>query len=81
VTLPGHTTDWIDCIETGKQSIGNLETGIRTAEICHTLNIARYLGRNLKWDPVKEEFVGDTEANQLLRREHRKGFELPMFSI
>jgi len=77
VKLPGHTTDWIDCIYSGKLSIGNLETGIRTAGICHTLNIARYLGRNLKWDPVKEEFVGDAEANKWLRREHRKGFELP----
>jgi hypothetical protein len=30
------------------------------------------LGRKLKWDPVKEEFVGDKEANALLAREQRK---------
>ncbi|MDR1923865.1 MAG: Gfo/Idh/MocA family oxidoreductase [Planctomycetaceae bacterium] len=77
VKLPGHMTDWIDCIYSGKQTIGHLETGIRTAEICHILNIARYLGRNLKWDPTKEEFKDDAEANTWLKREHRKGFEQP----
>lgn len=75
--LPAHETDWINCIYDGKTPIGELETGIRTATICHTLNIARYLGRNLKWDPKKEEFIGDAEANTWLKREHRKGFEIP----
>ncbi|MDR2642038.1 MAG: Gfo/Idh/MocA family oxidoreductase [Planctomycetaceae bacterium] len=78
--LPGHTTNWIDSIYSGKQTIGNLETGIRTAEICHILNIARYLGRNLKWDPAKEEFINDAEANKWLKREHRKRFEQPTIS-
>ncbi len=78
--LPSHETDWINCIYEDKTPIGELETGIRTATICHILNIARYLGRNLKWDPVKEEFVGDDEANTWLRREHRKGFEQPAVS-
>ena len=75
--LPPHMTDWIDCIYSGKKPIGDLETGIRTAALCHILSIARYLGRNLKWNPVKEEFVGDAEANTWLKREHRKGFEQP----
>ena len=75
--LPSHETDWINCIYNGNTPIGELETGIRTAGICHILNIARYVGRNLKWDPVKEEFVGDAEANTYLQRERRKGFEVP----
>ena len=75
--LPSHETDWINCIYDGKTPIGNVETGIRTAGICHILNIARYVGRNLKWDPVKEEFIGDAEANTWLKREQRKGFETP----
>ena len=77
VKLPSHVTDWINCIYDGKKPIGDLESGIRTASLCHILNIARYVGRNLKWDPVKEEFVGDAEANTWLKREHRKGFEQP----
>lgn len=78
--LPSHMTNWIDCIYSGEKPIGNLETGIRTAELCHILNIARYFGRNLKWDPAKEEFVDDVDANTMLRREHRKGFEQPIVS-
>ncbi len=35
------------------------------------------LGRKLKWDPEKEECVGDDEANSMLSREQRKGYELP----
>ena len=77
VKLPSHVTDWIDCIYNGKTPIGELETGIRTATICHILNIARYLGRPLTWDPAKEEFVGDADANTWLARAHRKGFEQP----
>ena len=40
-------------------------------------NIARYLGVALKWDPVRETFPDDEEANTWLSRKHRKGFELP----
>jgi len=75
--LPSHEVDWINCIYNGDTPIGELETGIRGAAVCHILNIARYVGRNLKWDPVKEEFIGDAEANSYLKREHRKGFEVP----
>ena len=78
VRLPSHMTDWINCIYDGKKPICDMEAGIRCASLCHILNIARYVGRNLKWDPVKEEFVGDAEANTWLKREHRKGFEQPV---
>jgi len=76
--LPSHMTDWINCIYDGRKPICHLEAGIRTASICHILNIARYVGRNLTWDPVKEEFVNDAEANTWLKREHRAGFEQPV---
>ena len=75
--MRGHTANWIDCIYSGAKPIGELETGIRTASICHILNIARYLGRSLKWDPKNEVFIGDDEANTWLSREHRKGYEQP----
>jgi len=78
VKLPSHIADWINCIYDGGKPMGDIETGIRTASICHILSIARYVGRNLKWDPAKEEFVDDAEANTRLKREHRKGFEQPV---
>ena len=75
--LPSHVSNWIDCIPERKRPIGDFESGHRTATVCHLLNIARYLGRNLKWDPEKEIFPGDEEANQCLSRPRRKGYELP----
>jgi hypothetical protein len=44
------------------------------------INICRELGRRLKWDPVKEEFLGDEQANALRSRPRRKGYELPDIS-
>jgi hypothetical protein len=40
-------------------------------------NIAYRVGRELKWDGKKEQFIGDREANKLLRRNDRKGFAIP----
>jgi hypothetical protein len=36
------------------------------------------LGRELKWDPIKREVIGDDQANGFLAREYRKGFEINM---
>jgi hypothetical protein len=53
------------------------EVGHRVMVICHLINICRELGRKLTWDPVKEEFAHDDEANKLRARPRRKGYELP----
>ena len=72
-----HVDNWLSCILTGERPISDIAIGRRSAAICHLLNIARYLGRSLKWDPDKEIFIGDDEANTHLSREPRKGYELP----
>lgn len=72
-----HVDNWLSCILTGERPISDIAIGRRSAAICHLLNIARYLGRSLKWDPDKEVFIGDDEANMYLSREPRKGYELP----
>jgi hypothetical protein len=45
--------------------------------LCHLGNIAYRTGRRLEFDPKSETFVGDEQANQMLSREYRKGYELP----
>ena len=72
-----HIDNWLTCIMTGERPISDIAIGRRSAAICHLLNIARYLGRSLKWDPEKEVFIDDEEANSHLSREPRKGYELP----
>ncbi|MCC6125394.1 MAG: Gfo/Idh/MocA family oxidoreductase [Pirellulales bacterium] len=72
-----HDRNWIDCIKTRKRPVNDAEIGHRTSTACHLGNIARWVGRKLVWDPVKEQFVGDAEANRFLDRPRRKGYELP----
>jgi hypothetical protein len=72
-----HIQNWLDCMKTRGTPTAPVEAGHRTATICHLAGIARELKRKLRWDPEKEEFVGDDEANALRDRPRRKGFEPP----
>jgi len=72
-----HIQNWFDAIKTRNRPIADVEIGHRSAILCHLGNIARWIGRRLRWDPVTETFPGDDEANALLDRPRRKGFELP----
>jgi predicted dehydrogenase len=47
---------------------------------CHLANISYRLGRSLNFDPATEKFVGDDEANAMLTKEYRKGFEVPQLA-
>lgn len=73
----GHIDHWLDCIRIRQRPNADVEIGHRTATICHLVNITRELGRRLRWDPDKEQFVGDDEANALLDRPRRTGWDLP----
>lgn len=72
-----HQKNWLDCIKSRAKPIADVEIGHRSATVCHLCNIARWTGRRLKWDPVKEEFIGDKDANQYLDRERRKPWVAP----
>ena len=72
-----HMKNWLDCIRTRAQPVADVEIGHRSISVCHLANIAREAGRKLQWDPAKETFVGDDEANRYLNRPRRKGYELP----
>jgi predicted dehydrogenase len=73
-----HTANFIEGIKSRKQPISDVWSHNRMLEICHLSNIAMRLGRELKWDPVKREIIGDAQANSFLARENRKGFEINM---
>lgn len=63
-----HHPNWLECIHTRKAPSADEEIGHRAAALGHLLNIASSLGRSLKWDPVKETFPDDAQANRLLAR-------------
>ena len=67
-----HFRNFIDAVKTRTDPIGAVEIGHRTASLCHLGNIAMLLKRKLRWDPDKEQFIGDEEANRMLDRPLRK---------
>ncbi|MGD0089954.1 MAG: Gfo/Idh/MocA family oxidoreductase [Planctomycetota bacterium] len=64
--------DFIECVKTREKPFRDIERAHRTASICHLGNICYLLNRPLKWDPVKEEFPGDEQANRLRDRARRE---------
>ena len=72
-----HIQNWFDSIKSREKPIADVEIGHRSAILCHLGNIARWVGRPLKWDPDKEIFPGDDEANSYLDRQRRKPYTLP----
>jgi predicted dehydrogenase len=72
-----HIQDWLDCIRSRARPVADVEIGHRSITMCHLANIAREVGRKLRWDPEQEVFPDDREASALLDRPRRKGYELP----
>ena len=66
-----HEGNWLECIKTRKPPICPAEIGHRTATVCHLNGIAERLNRPIKWDPVKEEIIGDASASRWLDRPRR----------
>lgn len=71
-----HYLDFISAIKSRKPPICDVEVGHRTATVCNIGNIAYALQRPLEWDPSKEKFKGDGEANRMLKRKMKKDFRV-----
>jgi len=72
-----HMENFYACVASRKDPIMTVEAGHSVATLCHLGNIARRLGRRIQWDPAKEIFPGDDEANQQIDCPKRKGYEVP----
>lgn len=72
-----HHQNWFDCIKSRQSPICDVAVGHRSATVCHLGNIAVRTGRKLKWDPKKEEMVGDPEAAKQIQYDYRAPWVLP----
>ncbi|SFB83501.1 Predicted dehydrogenase [Parapedobacter composti] len=68
---PEQHTNWLECIRNGKQTISHVEVAHRSGSACLVAHAAMKLGRKLRWDSTKEQFINDKEANGLLARPQR----------
>ena len=63
-----HYKDFLNAMRTRTRPICDVEVGHRTSSVCNIGNIAYQLKRSFTWDPKKEQFKNDPEANALLGR-------------
>jgi hypothetical protein len=67
-----HHQNWFACIRQRETPACDVAVGCRSTTVSHLGCIAHWTGRAQKWDPVAERFIGDDQANRLLRRAMRE---------
>ena len=73
---PEPLVSFAEAVKTRKQPGGHAEAAHRTATLMHLANIAIRTGRKINYDPVKEEIIGDEEANRLVNPPMRAPWHL-----
>ncbi|MCK4888075.1 MAG: Gfo/Idh/MocA family oxidoreductase [Planctomycetes bacterium] len=68
--------DFIDAVKTRGNTLEDAEVGHRTTSLCHLGHIAIQLGRKLQWNPDKEIFINDAQANRMLSKSYRMPWKL-----
>jgi predicted dehydrogenase len=72
-----HWQNFIDCVKSGKQAIAPIEVAYRAISVALLGEIAMTTGETIKWDPDKEEIIGNPRASRLLSRPYRQPWQLP----
>lgn len=71
-----HSDNFLESVRDRRTPNADVEIGCRTVSVCHLANIASWLNRPLKWDPEREEIIGDQEASRWLDRGKREPWNL-----
>ena len=75
--VDGHMENFFECLRDRSVPVSDVWSHHRALTTCHLANIALRLGRKkMTWDPAAEQIVGDSEANALLTRPQRSGYEI-----
>jgi predicted dehydrogenase len=79
-----HVVNFLDCVRSRKEPIASIDAHFNIVTACHLANVSLLVGRKIFWDAKAELCFTDRElkhkdrqANALLTREYRKGYELP----
>ncbi|MEM6779037.1 MAG: Gfo/Idh/MocA family oxidoreductase [Planctomycetota bacterium] len=73
-----HWANFLHCSREGKEPISDVHTHMQMLNVCHLAGISARLGRELKWDDANEQIIGDDQANAMLARPYRAGYEIEM---
>ncbi|WP_404308957.1 Gfo/Idh/MocA family protein [Neorhodopirellula lusitana] len=74
----GHWANFLHCHREQLEPISDVHSHMEMLNVCHLAGITARLGRDLKWDDTTEQIVGDDEANSMLTRPYREGYEIQM---
>jgi predicted dehydrogenase len=72
-----HWQNFVDCVRSGKQAIAPVDVAFRAISVALLGEIAMTTGQTIKWDPDKEEIIGNPSASRLLSRPYRQPWKLP----
>jgi hypothetical protein len=72
----GINGDFLHCVKTRQLPFRDIAIAHRTVTVCHLGNIAYWLNRPIRWDPVREEIIGDEQASRWLSRPMRAPWTL-----
>lgn len=71
-----HVRDFLDCVKTRGKPKGNADAACNAHIVCHAANVALHLGRTVRYDNTKNEFIDDVEANRLRSEALREPWRL-----
>ena len=64
--------DFLECVRSRRDPVAPVDAGHRASVIGNVADIALRLNRRVRWDPARDQFVGDDQANRLLSRAMRE---------
>lgn len=74
--VTGHVQNFFEAVVDRREPVSDVFSHHRGLTTCHLAAISARLGRKLNWDPKAERIVGDEQAQALIQREKRAGFEI-----
>jgi len=74
--IVNHMGNFFDCVQARRTPISDVSSQHRSVSTCHLGNISMHQGRKLRWNPVQEKFIDDIEADSMLGRHQRTGYEI-----
>jgi predicted dehydrogenase len=80
-TMAMNERDWLDSMRSRKRPLCEVEDGHRVSTTCNLANMSLRLGRSIRWDPEKEQVIGDREAAAMCVRPYRAPWDGVLRSV
>jgi predicted dehydrogenase len=74
--LTDHARNFFEAVQSRKEPVSDVFSHHRALSTCHLAGIAARLGRKIQWDPKTEQVLGDPQANAMVSRDKRQGYEI-----